>query len=231
MNAPPTYIGGKTTIDFIFVTPGVLEATRQCGITTFHQVITSDHTGIYVNLSITQLFAGILHDLQIHKARRVGTKQLSQSETFQERATANIGACKVTKQLSALEEDYNNTEILNKEHYEIVDQDLHQSVIDAETSLPKVPKAWWTPDIGHKFRLLQYWRAKLSFARNKMEGMIELGLLKKQLPDDIDIFQGDKKRGIRALVRKAAKELRKVRSNSFDKGQDHFEKKALLAVH
>eukprot|EP00957_Ditylum_brightwellii_P039842 3016590-Ditylum_brightwellii.AAC.1 len=137
----------------------------------------------------------------------------------------------MTKQLSALEEDYNNTGILNKEHYEIVDQDLHQSVMDAETSLPKVPKAWWTPEIGHKFRLLQYWRAKLSFARNKMEGTMELGLLKKQLPDEINIFQGDKKRGIRAQVRKAAKELRKARSNSFNKQQDHLEKKALLAVH
>eukprot|EP00957_Ditylum_brightwellii_P106903 8156010-Ditylum_brightwellii.AAC.1 len=60
---------------------------------------------------------------------------------FRERATANINACKVSKQLSELEEEYNNTGILNKEQYEIIDQDIHKSVMDAETSLPKVPKA------------------------------------------------------------------------------------------
>eukprot|EP00957_Ditylum_brightwellii_P165413 12593854-Ditylum_brightwellii.AAC.1 len=57
-----------------------------------------------------------------------------------------------------------------------------------------------------------------------MEGTTELGLLRNQLPNDIDIFQG-------AQVRKAAKELRKARSNCFNKRQDHLEKKAPLAVH
>eukprot|EP00957_Ditylum_brightwellii_P210579 15365132-Ditylum_brightwellii.AAC.1 len=155
---------------------------------------------------------GILLDLQIHQACRVETKQPSRIETSQERATANISTCELTKQLSVLEEDYNNTGILKKEQYEMIGQDLHQSVMDAETSLPKVLKAWWTPEIGHKFRLLQYWRAKLSFVCNKMEETTELGLLRKQLPDDIEIFQGDEKRRIRAQ-------------------QDHLEKKALLAVH
>eukprot|EP00957_Ditylum_brightwellii_P148090 11275223-Ditylum_brightwellii.AAC.1 len=35
INSPPTYIRGKTTIDFIFVMPGVLKAIRRCGITAF----------------------------------------------------------------------------------------------------------------------------------------------------------------------------------------------------
>eukprot|EP00957_Ditylum_brightwellii_P093277 7103106-Ditylum_brightwellii.AAC.1 len=64
-----------------------------------------------------------------------------------------------------------------------------------------------------------------------MEGTTELGLLRNQLPNNIDIFQEDEKRGMQAQVRKAAKELRKACLNSFDKWQDHLEKKALLAVH
>eukprot|EP00957_Ditylum_brightwellii_P000130 9394-Ditylum_brightwellii.AAC.1 len=44
INSPPTYTRGKTTIDFIFVTPGLIEAVRKYGITAFHQIITSDHT-------------------------------------------------------------------------------------------------------------------------------------------------------------------------------------------
>eukprot|EP00957_Ditylum_brightwellii_P096163 7326365-Ditylum_brightwellii.AAC.1 len=93
-----------------------------------------------------------------------------------------------------MEEDYSNTGMLNKEQYEMVDQDLRQSVMDAEISLPRVPKVWWTPEIGYKFRLLQYWRATLSFARNKMEGTMELGRLKKTSRGYRHIPRGREKR-------------------------------------
>eukprot|EP00957_Ditylum_brightwellii_P048359 3670228-Ditylum_brightwellii.AAC.1 len=62
--------------------------------------------------------------------------------------------------------------------------------MDAVNSLPKVPKAWRTPEIGHKFRLLQYWRAKLSFQWNNTDGTHKLQQLRENLPEEIDIFQG-----------------------------------------
>eukprot|EP00957_Ditylum_brightwellii_P138189 10534513-Ditylum_brightwellii.AAC.1 len=174
MNSSPTYIRGKTTIDFIFAMPGVLEAIQRCGITVFHQIITSDHTSIYVDLSIIQLFAGILHNLQVHLARRVGTKQSARSEKFREQATSNISSKEIEQKLTLLEEEYNKTGQFNKQKYKSIDQELPEAVMDAASSLPKVPKAWWTLEIGHKFRLLQYWRAKLSFQWNNVDRTHEL---------------------------------------------------------
>eukprot|EP00957_Ditylum_brightwellii_P085220 6480412-Ditylum_brightwellii.AAC.2 len=50
-----------------------------------------------------------------------------------------------------------------------------------------------------------------------MEGTHELQEMRENLPEEIDIFQGNKNRGIRAQIRNAAKALHKARSDSFKK--------------
>eukprot|EP00957_Ditylum_brightwellii_P019083 1436501-Ditylum_brightwellii.AAC.1 len=89
-NSPPTYICGKTTIDYTLATPRTLEAVRKCGISAFYQIIKSDHTGIYVDLSVSQLFAGLFHDLHKQEPRRADTKDKDRSDIFRERATKKL---------------------------------------------------------------------------------------------------------------------------------------------
>eukprot|EP00957_Ditylum_brightwellii_P118521 9039327-Ditylum_brightwellii.AAC.1 len=103
--------------------------------------------------------------------------------------------------------------------------------MDAAHSLPKVPKAWWTPETGHNFRLLQYRRAKLSFQQNNMDRTHTLQQLRENKPEEIDIFQGNENRGIRTQIYNAAKALCKAQSDSFEKQQDHLELKAMMMVH
>eukprot|EP00957_Ditylum_brightwellii_P195825 14920003-Ditylum_brightwellii.AAC.1 len=103
--------------------------------------------------------------------------------------------------------------------------------MDAANSLSKVPKACWTLEIGHKFRLLQYWRAKLSFQQNNMDGTHKLQQLRENTPEKINIFQGNENRGIRAQIHNTAKAIRKAKSDSFKKRQDHLELKAMTMVH
>eukprot|EP00957_Ditylum_brightwellii_P048307 3666437-Ditylum_brightwellii.AAC.1 len=162
-NSPPTYICGKTTINYIFATPGILEAVRKCGITAFHQIIKSDHTSIYVDLSVTQLFAGLLHDLHKRESRRVGTKDTDRSDIFRERATKKLPVDKISKLITDIDTEMAETGILNKEKYKAVDRKIHNALMDASTSLTPVPKVWWLPKIGHALRVLQYWKTTQSF--------------------------------------------------------------------
>eukprot|EP00957_Ditylum_brightwellii_P191558 14584919-Ditylum_brightwellii.AAC.1 len=64
-----------------------------------------------------------------------------------------------------------------------------------------------------------------------MDGTHTLQQLRENLPEEIDIFQGNENRGIRAQIHKKAKALHKARSDSFEKQQDHLELKAMMMVH
>eukprot|EP00957_Ditylum_brightwellii_P205011 15341814-Ditylum_brightwellii.AAC.1 len=135
----------------------------------------SPPTYIWGKATIDFIFAtpGVLKAIQrciitVHQARRVGLKQPARSENVREEATSNICSKEIAQQLTVLDDEYNKTVQLNEQQYKNIDQDLHEPVMDAVNSLPKVPKAWWTPERGHKFTLLQYWRAKLSFRQINM---------------------------------------------------------------
>eukprot|EP00957_Ditylum_brightwellii_P002472 189834-Ditylum_brightwellii.AAC.1 len=90
-----------------------------------------------------------------------------------------------------MEEKYTNTREIDTKKSEEIDEVLHNAVMDAVALLPPVPRAWWYPEIGTSCRIQQYWKTDLSFKWNNMDSSRELDTMKRKLPEDVDILQGD----------------------------------------
>eukprot|EP00957_Ditylum_brightwellii_P048374 3671583-Ditylum_brightwellii.AAC.1 len=69
-NSPPMYIRGNRTIDHMIGTSGVLKAVDAIGMVEFLNYFHSDHRGIFLDIYMCNIFAGILDPLQQQDAQK-----------------------------------------------------------------------------------------------------------------------------------------------------------------
>jgi hypothetical protein len=55
---PSTYSRGTKRLDYIFVSPSVLPFIQKCGIDPFHQILYTDHRGLFIDADIKGLLGG-----------------------------------------------------------------------------------------------------------------------------------------------------------------------------
>eukprot|EP00957_Ditylum_brightwellii_P071568 5441560-Ditylum_brightwellii.AAC.1 len=80
--------------------------------------------------------------------------------------------------------------------------------------------------LHHAYQVVEYWKAVMSFERNKIKGNYILELCRQEIDLDVDIFQGEEKRKAPAQLRKAKKHLTKCRNNSYKLRQEYLQRKA-----
>ena len=101
-NQPQTYIRGTKTIDYMFGTKRVLEATRECGIVPFHEILHSDHCAIYIDIDIPFLLKGVIHYTPKEHNLVLHTKQMKRCKQYREKFTQQIKSSNLYERLQNL---------------------------------------------------------------------------------------------------------------------------------
>ena len=70
---PNTYSRGSKRLDYIFVSPPILDYVDICGIEPFHSVIHNDHRGLFVDLDLQGLLGGEMASILPPKLRGVSS--------------------------------------------------------------------------------------------------------------------------------------------------------------
>eukprot|EP00957_Ditylum_brightwellii_P081648 6211246-Ditylum_brightwellii.AAC.1 len=87
------------------------------------------------------------------------------------------------------------------------------------------PRHWWTLEIHKTNYLVHYWLAQVSLYTNNIEATVTLHYLEAIKPPDCDIYQGDPSRNRTPKLRKAKRDRREARRNSYDKQQKYIAEK------
>ena len=103
---PSTYSRGTKQLDYVFISPRILPFIQKYGIHPFHQVIFTDHRGLFLDMDLKDLLGGVLAQIQAPKARGVSShtdkpkvyaqalhKHLTDNNVF---TTANAAFAKAT---------------------------------------------------------------------------------------------------------------------------------------
>ena len=96
----------------------------------------------------------------------------------------------------------------------------------AEQSVTVKQRAWWSKDLATAYTVTRYWRIQRSSQKTRINNDKQLQNIIDKLGPEVDVYQGDQNRKPSAQLRRAVKQLRSCRNNSFKLCQKFLEELA-----
>ena len=161
---PSTYSRGTKRLDYVFVSPRILPFIQKCGIDPFHQVIFTDHCGLFLDLDLKGLLGSELVQIQAPKTRGFSShtgnpevyvltlhQHLLDSPVFTTATAVFAAATPLERVPAAL------VLAINK-----LDWTITQGMLLAETRCWKQPLAAWSAALTAASRTVKFWKTSIS---------------------------------------------------------------------
>jgi hypothetical protein len=217
---PSTYSRGSKRLDYVFVTQRVLQYIKYCGIDPFHQVLFTDHRGLFLDIDLKGLLGSDLAHMVPAKARGVSShtdKPEVYITALHEHLTANNvfnNSAKIfTKARESDRASDQLVEAINK-----IDRTLTFGMLLAEIRCRRKPRPAWSSALAAASRTLKFWKTLVSGLKtntNVTATLHQIGKFLKwdDIPADTQMEEAKaaQKEAFKGLskCRKEAKELRK----------------------
>ena len=180
-----TYTRGTKRLDYIFVTPRLVDHILRSGYESFHARIASDHRGYFVDFAL----AGFLD------------RQLPSIFSASSRAIRGTHPSNITKYIEYLNEYFEERDIyrkvkLQKNWYEkkkleALDREITKGMLEAEDQCRIYHRQPWTKEVNEVMTIANILRIKISSLKNNIDCTKQIAqkqtLLKQEivLPEDI----------------------------------------------
>jgi hypothetical protein len=216
---PNTYSRGSKRIDYIFVSPSILDHVDICGIQPFHSVINSDHRGLFVDLDLKGILGGEMASIVPPKLRGVSSKTEEPGKyilALHKHLTANnvfrksVGVFEAARQYHRVPADLVTT--INK-----FDRTITQGMLLAEIRCRRKRKPAWSDALAAASTTVRFWKTRISGIQTNQDVSLTLFTIGKALRWDIiplDSTLDQARAGLKAATtglsqcRKRATELR-----------------------
>eukprot|EP00957_Ditylum_brightwellii_P037750 2854712-Ditylum_brightwellii.AAC.1 len=103
---------------------------------------------------------------------------------------------------------------------------MDEAILGAEEAMPPLPDYWWSDTLHHSHLKVKFWSAMVSLNRNKMDNHQAIEELKRGISTKIDLYQGDPNRRPMTQLRRALRERKICRNNSFKLRQAYLKRLA-----
>jgi hypothetical protein len=173
-------------LDYILVSPRILDFVDICGIEPFHQVIHSDHRGLFVDLDLQGILGGELASILPPKLRGVSSstddpsiyvlavhKHLLANKTFQNSADI-LAAARTETTISP-----NLVVAVNK-----IDRIITQAMLLAEIRCRRKPRPAWSATLATASNIVKFWKTLISGLKNRRNVFAQLSTLGNTLKWD-----------------------------------------------
>ena len=169
--APPeTYLRGSTQIDYMYASSNLLPYIHNCGMTSYHSFVDSDHRGLWIDVYLSKFLGNnpmIAPNIASRTINSSDRKQVQDYRTHLLRYWRDHNISQRTSTLTQLLEDYSlrptseaRSTIIN--HAEKLDSDIAKGQLHAEAKSKPRYKTPWSPKlIAARHRLL-WWKLRLS---------------------------------------------------------------------
>ena len=161
---PATYQRGSAKIDFIMVTPRLVQAVRAATILPLHDGYLSDHRALIVDFDAKALFASTTSPVLPPTSRRLTSTNPKALHIYIEHMGKHIavhGLIDKVAELQAISEKGNWSEAEVKD-WEIIDNLLEQGRAAAEAKCPSKRSGTlpWSPELNRAGKQLRYWQMR-----------------------------------------------------------------------
>eukprot|EP00978_Attheya_sp_CCMP212_P005337 scaffold11919_cov31-Attheya_sp.AAC.1 len=138
---------------------------------------------------------GPAQNLEERQQHALSTNNKRGAASYREAASQDIREQNILERAKEIERKA-NIEFTDKviEDLEQLDTDLNNILLSAETKIEKHTHHPWSPKLHKAYKMLQYWKIKMSFLKNKRQSSHRSILFMHELAENLDITQGDETR-------------------------------------
>ena len=164
---PGTYQRGNKRLDYIFGTHLISHCTARAGISAYHELFSSDHRGLYVDLHMQQFFGGKPTPLATPATRLLHSHRIAHALQYRKHVLEYVIQHNMVARSERLEQmandDPHNPQIPSRLNGLV--EDLTRGMLSAEQKCGAHHSHPWSPTLVNARRRVRYWRIWISELR------------------------------------------------------------------
>lgn len=161
---PSTYNRGTKRLDYVFVSPRVLQHIKKCGIDPFHQILFTDQHGLFLGIDLPGLLGGEMDHIQAPKIRGVSSKT-DQPEvyikTLHHHLVSNTAFTTSATLLTNIQ-FYDQAPPRLVMGVNKIDNTVTRGMLAAELRCRRSPRPAWSQALADASRTVKYWKILVS---------------------------------------------------------------------
>ena len=164
---PPTYARGKNRIDYILTSERMLNYVTGAGILPLHEITTSDHRALFVDIDFKAFFDGELFDILNVKGRDLSTGDPRTVVKYQQLLLDEINKSEIETKIEEINRKLQTQEVDDniRQQFEEIDIEMTNMKLRCEKQSKQRFKHPWSPALKNAYRNLQFWNIWLSEKR------------------------------------------------------------------
>jgi hypothetical protein len=214
---PSTYSRGTKRLDYVFISPRVLPFIQHCGIDPFHQIIFTDHRGMFLDVDIKGLLGGEMAQIQTPQIRGVSSN-MDKPETYIWALHAHLMKNNVFSNSAPIFEAAKYFDQLPPRMVTKInkfDGTITQGVSLAEKKCRLQPRPAWSVPLADASRTVKYWKIHIGGIQTKKDVSETLNKIGKDLKWD-QLPQTNSMEDAKRELQQAQKDLNKCRKEATD---------------
>jgi hypothetical protein len=147
---PETHQRGKSRIDFMYGTAGILECTHKAGIGAYDDICYTDHRHLFVDIDLGWLLCGYPPDLTRYEQRMLETTNPRATDLYKKELKKSIERDDILEWMRRIRDKIATTHKLtteDKEELETLDNLLTAARLEAERQCGKLSNTPWSPKL------------------------------------------------------------------------------------
>ena len=192
---PPTYTRGTKRLDYVLVTPRVVESVERTTMLPFHTMFGGDHRPLLVDFNSRKLFGDDSYEIQRPQARGLKLTDPRLVDKYLDVLGKQLVYHRIYDKTERLRDISNEDKWTPQqvEQYEKIDEKITESDIYAERAISKrySTKYEWSPELMRAVNEVRYWELRLKICKGipvdakTLRGLREAAKLPVQSSDGI----------------------------------------------
>lgn len=206
---PTTYQRGTRRLDYVLISPNLLQTIEAAGYDPFGYRLPSDHRGMYIDLRTETLFSQGLPQIPAATKRDFRTSSPGVVSAYVFAKMKYLQDHRFFERLQTLEDLHHSDHDLA----ESLDRDFQRASHHAAGKCTKRPRAPWSPQLAQAWAELHYYRIIISAKRTNVNYLPAIQKLQNQWPELPQEYPTNVEE-LQARQRQALQKLKEVRTEA-----------------
>jgi hypothetical protein len=161
---PSTHSRGSKCLDYVLVSSAVLPFIRKCGIDPFHQILFTDHRGLFLDIDLKGLLGGELAQILAPKSRGVSSNT-DKPEVYIQASHQHLSSNNVSTNSASMFAAARTVHTVPNALITAInkfDRTITQGMPLAERLCRRKPRAAWSAAIATASRTVKFWKTLIS---------------------------------------------------------------------
>ena len=224
---PETYIRGSHRIDYVFVSPNLVDYVQHASIRPYAEFVNSDHRALIVDIELTGFLRCTPASTIDTTARGIGSSQPGRIKFYRKKLKDFLDRSDIESTIAQLNEDAQCGRPVAHTILDDIDKSLTECFLQLDQQCTHIPDHPWSPELLNAKKTLEFWkmwRTEIRTCRDLSQQRERLQLHLVPTVSKLTKYQ------ILHGIRNAAKQFRKAIADGDALREKHLDRCAAMAA-